>query len=168
MHQMIYNTHSVKLWPGAQLVTDDLSVRDPYDDHALLDMCSRLPERLRRDGRLQRLYLSTAGAIGRLPNAKDRVRRSPTVLFARRRNRGTIGDYGLDLARESRPLLDLLLEDRTLDRGQLRREPVRRLIEQTDMGRGSRTRALGMLLTFEIFQRQFIDGDGFPAAVEHA
>ena len=48
-----------------------------------------------------------------------------------------------------------------LDRGQLRPEGVRRLIDETLNGRAKHTRALGVLVTFELFQRQFVDGDGY-------
>ena len=55
--------------------------------------------------------------------------------------------------------LDVLLEPRTLARGQLREEGVRRLVDETLAGRLCDTRAVGMLVTFELFQRQFIDGE---------
>ena len=36
---------------------------------------------------------------------------------------------------------------------------VRRLVEETMSGRGRHTRALGMLVTLELFQRQFLEGE---------
>jgi hypothetical protein len=35
-------------------------------------------------------------------------------------------------------------------------------------GRARYTKPLGALLTFELFQRQFVDGDGFEAAGDPA
>ncbi|HEY7603855.1 MAG TPA: asparagine synthase-related protein [Gaiellaceae bacterium] len=157
-HQLVYNALPVKIWPGAQLFKDDLAGRDPYGDYAVIDFLQRLPHELRRDGRLQRAYLRAFSDLGGLPDAKDSVRRSLARRLGRRRNRGTLGDYGTDLDGPSRPLLDVLLEDRTFERGQLRRQEVRAFVERGD---SRRTRALGMLLTFELFQRQFVDGDGF-------
>jgi len=71
-----------------------------------------------------------------------------------------IGDYAADLRHGG--LLALLLEPRTLERGQLREEGVRRLIDETLALRERHTMALGVLVTFELFQRQFVDGDGEP------
>jgi hypothetical protein len=53
----------------------------------------------------------------------------------------------------------MLFEPRTLGRGQLREEPVRRLVDETLRGRARHTQALGMLLTLELFQRQFLEGE---------
>jgi hypothetical protein len=36
---------------------------------------------------------------------------------------------------------------------------VRRLISETLSGRGRHTQALGILLTLELFQRQFVEGE---------
>ena len=61
-------------------------------------------------------------------------------------------------------LLGILLEPRTLARGQLREDAVRKLVDDTLSGRARYTKPLGALLTFELFQRQFVDGEGFEAA----
>jgi hypothetical protein len=47
----------------------------------------------------------------------------------------------------------------TLARGQLREEPIRRLVAETLAGRGRHTYVLGVLLTLELVQRQFLEGD---------
>ena len=39
---------------------------------------------------------------------------------------------------------------------------MRELVDDTLSGRARYTKPLGALLTFELFQRQFVDGDGFP------
>jgi hypothetical protein len=184
VRQFIWN-HSQrrKVAPGAQLFVDDLAPRDPLANRKLLDLCRLMPERLRQNGVLQRAYLDAFPELAGVVSPKDGVapglrgrRRQISVyaVKARRRSRARIdaalgfrwlsarrgiGDYASDLRTASRPLLDLLLEPRTLDRGQLREEPVRRLIAELAAGRRRHTRPLGMLLTLEIFQRQFLDGD---------
>ena len=72
-------------------------------------------------------------------------------------NRSGIADYADDLRTHGRPLLDVLVEPRTLARGQIREEGVRKLVDELLAGRRRNTRPLGMLLTLELFQRQFID-----------
>ena len=41
---------------------------------------------------------------------------------------------------------------------------MRKLVDDTLSGRARYTKPLGALLTFELFQRQFVDGEGFEAA----
>jgi hypothetical protein len=77
--------------------------------------------------------------------------------------RSGLGDYATDLRLEGgAELLGILLEQRTLERGQLREDTVRELVDDTLSGRARYTKPLGALLTFELFQRQFVDGAGFP------
>jgi hypothetical protein len=172
-----------KILPGAQLFVDDIAPRDPYDDHDLIEFCRRMPLTARRAGSLQRAYISGFGALGTFPSPKDGV--PPVLTGVRRRaavagvrvrtalqervdaragvawrpdGRG-IGDYATDLRSAGAELLGLLLERRTLDRGQLREDAVRRLVRETLAGRARNTRVLGMLLTLELFQRQFLEGE---------
>jgi asparagine synthase len=180
IRQLVYNAQARKIWPQAELFADELAPRDPYDDHDLVDFCRRMPEAFRRGGTLHRAYLRQFPDLAAVPNTKDGL--APGLTGRRRRlaayslrardgfkrraglevNHG-IGDYAADL-RHGR-LLDVLLEARTLDRGQLREATVRRLVEETLTGRAKHTRALGVLVTFELFQRQFVDGDGCEETV---
>ena len=76
--------------------------------------------------------------------------------------RSGLGDYATDLRRHcGGKLLDILLEPRTLARRQIREQAVRSMISELLSGRGRHTQPLGVLLTFELFQRQFIEGEGF-------
>ncbi len=189
IRQFIWN-HSQrrKVLPGALLFADDLAARDPLSDAALIEFCTRMPNALRQGGALQRAYLDRFPDLASLRNPKDglpprlrgrRRRVASAIVKARRRsharldeavgfrwlpNRYGIGDYARDLRAHGRPVLELLLEPRTLERGQLREEPVRRLVDELYAGRRRNTRALGMLLTLELFQRQFLDGDEAPAS----
>jgi hypothetical protein len=170
------------LW-GTELFRDDLVARDPFHDAEVVDHCRHIPEELRIGGVLHRAYLRRYPDLASVLNPKDGLpahlvgRRREAAAVALRARRGArkalylargrrfvprgagIGDYARDLRGESRRLLDVLLEPRTLARGQLRGEGVRHLVEETLAGRLCDTRAAGMLLTFELFQRQFIDGE---------
>jgi hypothetical protein len=75
-----------------------------------------------------------------------------------------VGDYASDLRNGGRELLQTLLEPRTADRGQINRKAVSRMIEETLLGAARWTKPLGVLLTLELFQRQFVDGDGAPGS----
>lgn len=169
------------------LFADDLDCRDPYTDPGLIDFATGLPYRLRLGGVLQRAFLrrlpelasvrspkdgvspAVTGVRERLARWEERARRAGTRRVERVTGRGSrpgrrgIGDYAWDLRTPAgERLLSLLLEPRTLERRQLDERALRRLVERTLAGRGAHTRALGMLLTLELFQRQFLEGD-FPA-----
>ncbi len=166
---------------------DDLTGRAPFTDRRVIDVCRKLPLPLRDHGRLQRSYLRrfpelagvTSPKQGLAPRARgwrERVGLGTERLRSRvhetldrlpgpgrRRDPVSLSDYRVELRHSGAGLLSVLLEPRTLDRGQLRREGVRRLIEQTLAGRAPDTKALGMLLTLELFQRQLVDGDGLAS-----
>jgi asparagine synthase/glutamine amidotransferase-like protein len=193
IRQLIYKCQARKIWPQTELFADDLGPRDPFDDIDLVDFCRRMPEHFRRGGVLHKAFLRQFPDLAAVANAKEGVpiafvgsRRRLAKLRVRARkgldsklqsrlgpgrwptNHG-IGDYAVDLHRHGAGLLRTLLEPRTLDRGQLREQGVRRLVEETISGRARNTRALGVLLTFEFFQRQFVDGDGYEGAgTEHS
>lgn len=179
------------LWLSNSPMTDfddHLAGRDPYTDRAVIELCRTLPVVLRRRGRLQRAYLRRFPALadvvspklGLPPKATGwreaagvqvlRVRSKARATLdgllgpGRRRDLGGLSDYAAELRTSGAGLLSLLLEPRTLERDQLGEEGVRRLIEETLSGRASHTKALGMLLTFELFQRQLVDGDGVKTA----
>ena len=143
---------------------------------------AHLPMPLRMEHPLQRLYLGRFPELARVPNTKDgippsldgwrrtvagkviRVRRGVRVGLDRPLRRAGLpprrgySDYTVHLRNDmGRRLLWLLLEERTLDRGQLRRDPSE-LVDETLAGSARHTQALGVLLTLELFQRQFLDG----------
>lgn len=181
--QLFFETQRRKITPGAALFADDLLPRDPYDDLAVIDVCRRMPESFRQRGAIQLAYLRRYPELASLvttkqgiaPSVKGYRRRIATLRrkaagravafplpFGRGGARGPgLADYGLELRGGSASVLEILTEQRTLDRGQLRGEAVRVLIDETLSGRRRFTRALSVLLTFELFQRQFVDGDGF-------
>jgi asparagine synthase (glutamine-hydrolysing) len=186
--QVTYNARTRKIWPGAELFTDFLAPRDPYEDYDLIDRLRRMPEGFRVTGAIQKAYLRRFPELASVRNTRDEI---PPGLTGRRRNveemrirarrglrrrvdgrlgprwwpvRSGLGDYATDLRREGAELLGTLLEPRTLARGQLCEDAVRKLVDDTLSGRARYTKPLGALLTFELFQRQFVDGEGFEAA----
>lgn len=170
------------LW-GTELFADDLAPRDPFHDIELIDFCRRMPEWARIGGELQRAYLTQFPGLAAVSSPKDGLapalsgRRRRLAALAVRARRGVrarldtrlgpgwhpssrgLGDYASDLRQAGAGLLSILFEPRTLGRGQLREEPMRRLVDETLRGRARHTQALGMLLTFELFQRQFLEGE---------
>jgi len=187
--QVTYNAQTRKIWPGSELFRDFLAPRDPYDDYDLVDRLRRMPNQFRESGAIQKAYLRRFPELAAVRNARDEI---PPGLAGRRRKaeelrirvrrglrrrvdarlgpkwwpvRSGLGDYATDLrSAEGAQLLGLLLEPRTLARGQIREEAVRKLVDDTLAGRARNTRPLGALLAFELFQRQFVDGEGFEAA----
>jgi asparagine synthetase B (glutamine-hydrolysing) len=170
------------LW-GAELFADDLAPRDPFQDIELIDFCRRMPEWARIGGELHRAYLTQFHELAGVSSPKDgfapalRGRRRHLAALTVRARRGVrarldarlgpgwrasrrgLGDYASDLRQAGADLLSILFEPRTLGRGQLREQPVRRLVDETLRGRARHTHALGMLLTLELFQRQFLEGE---------
>jgi hypothetical protein len=186
--QVTYNARTRKIWSGAELFTDFLAPRDPYEDYDLIDRLRRMPEGFRVTGAIQKAYLRRFPELASVRNTRDEI---PPGLTGRRRKveemrirarrglrrrvdarlgprwwpvRSGLGDYATDLRREGAELLGTLLEPRTLARGQLREDAVRKLVDDTLSGRARYTKPLGALLTFELFQRQFVDGEGFEVA----
>ena len=153
---------------------DHFPARDPFSDHQFVDFARRIPLELRRHGLLQRRFLQTHPELARLsttyhraaPSA-SRVRVEVAQRLANVRHRirpegaatSGIGSYAADLRGQSRSLLGLLVDPVTLHRGQLEPGAMRRLVDSTIAGRISDMRVVGMLLTLELFQRQFIDGE---------
>jgi asparagine synthetase B (glutamine-hydrolysing) len=137
------------------LFEDHFAARDPFADHDLVDFARRLPLRLRVGGRLQHLFLAQHAELAGLPSGAKRSR----LLRRRTARQEGIGSYAADLRDASRRLLDILVDDRTRQREQLVPEQMRLLVERTAAGALTDMRPLGMLLTLELFQRQFLDGD---------
>ena len=169
--------------PSPRLIEDHFAVRDPYGDAELGDFLRRLPYELRLGGRLQQVYLRQFPALARVRSPKEglppilggRLERAALRAVKLRRAAGALADTRLpgrlglghgpfaDIAPGLRSgngeLLNILLEERTLRRGQLRAEPVRRLVNETVRGRIAHIPTLEALLMLELFQRLFVDGE---------
>jgi asparagine synthase (glutamine-hydrolysing) len=78
----------------------------------------------------------------------------PSVVAQERAN------YSLWYRTVLRPWLEgMLLDKRTLERGYYNGEGLRQLIEEHTSGRRNHSIQFGLLLTFELWNRLFIDGE---------
>jgi hypothetical protein len=155
--------------PSPRLIDDHVAVRDPYADGDLVDFLRRVPYELRLHGALQRAYLRAFPQLARVRSPKEGLppvlrggleRAARTAVRLRRHARrvdGAYADIAPGLRAEGGGLLAVLLEERTLRRGQLRAEAVRRLVSETVRGRTAHIAALEVLLMLELFQRLFVD-----------
>jgi hypothetical protein len=90
-------------------------------------------------------------------------RRLAPVLPDRLKGPGRVRPaFALGLTRGEPGILGTLLEHRTIARGQVREAPVRRMVAALQRGDTSVYPILSSLLGLELFQRQFVDGDGDP------
>lgn len=173
--------------PQATIFADHLAPRDPFGDREVLELCRRLPLVLRHDGLAERTILKRHTDLAWLRSPKDgvppgltgrprrlalgavglgrSVRHRADRLVGPRwtRTRAGFSDYSADLRAAGGRPLDVLLEERTLDRRQFDRDWIEARIAETLRGRSRNTLALSVMLTLELFQRLFIDGDGAPA-----
>jgi asparagine synthetase B (glutamine-hydrolysing) len=171
------------------LFNDHLAPRSPYEDVALIEFCSTLPYRLRLQGAIQRAFLRRHAALARVPTWNEGfspafpITLERTARLAVQTRRRTSRRFSARLPARSRRfpylfyedvmlagggILSVLLEGRTLARGQVRREVVQRLISETIGGKGAHVSLLGRLVRLELFQRQFVDGDGAPPELDDA
>jgi asparagine synthetase B (glutamine-hydrolysing) len=181
----IHASYRRKVLPGVELYADDVVHRDPYVDDDLLDFLARVPLPLRLSHAIQLAYLRRFPALAKIPSPKTGVapglsgRRLAVARSAVRARRGLRSRTDRLLRRAGLPprsgysdytshlrgpagleILGVLLDERTLDRGQIDAHGVRELVEKMVAGREAHTQVLGVLLTLELFQRQLVDGDG--------
>jgi asparagine synthase (glutamine-hydrolysing) len=139
--------------PGDLLVKMDiasmahsLEARSPLLDHELMEFAASLPAGMKTSlGRKKRILRSAYR--GRVPDE---------VLDGKKRGFGV--PLGAWFRNELRDFTrDVLLDSRTLDRGLLRAEPVRALLDQHDLGGSDRSMQIWTLLMLELWQREFVD-----------
>jgi asparagine synthase (glutamine-hydrolysing) len=122
--------------------------RVPFLDHKLVEFTARLPERLKLHGWTTK-YVLRRSMKGLLPD---------TIL-----NRPKMGfpvPVGRWFREQYRSLIDeYVLSQRTLDRGIFNREVVEQIVADHQKGVRNNADRLWSLLTFEMWLRQFIDGE---------
>jgi asparagine synthase (glutamine-hydrolysing) len=122
--------------------------RVPFLDDQLVARVARLPSRLKLRGWRTKAVLRRA-VSGLLP---------PEILT--RRKMGFPVPFGDWLRDGFRPLVDeFVLSGRALDRGWLRPEGVRTLVEEHRRGRAAHGERLWLLINLELWQRIFCDGE---------
>lgn len=121
--------------------------RVPFLDHKLVEFTARLPARLKLRGWTTK-YILRKSMKGILPE---------TIL--KRRKMGFPVPFGAWLRGEFRPIIDeYVLGERALSRGYFDPTFVRGLVERHIAGANHAER-LWALVNFEMWLRQFIDGD---------
>jgi asparagine synthase (glutamine-hydrolysing) len=120
----------------------------PFLDHKLVEFSTALPDRLKLRGWTTKYVLREA-MKGLLPEA-----------ILKRRKMGFPVPLGRWFRGEFRALLDeYVVGERTVARGLFQRDFLRRLAEEHVAGRADHTERLWALVNFEMWQRQFLDGE---------
>jgi len=176
-------------WPraagwGAFLSRTQVETRSPYSDNEFCDLVCRVPARWRSSRQMQLAVIKRARPdLARVPwdfTGLPASLCSPKVIlmsrayFRARREiesltRGLVpavsaqrrADYPLWYRTVLRSWLeDILLDERALARGYYDGDGVRQLIEEHMSGSRDRSIQFGLLLTFELWNRLFIDREG--------
>jgi len=122
--------------------------RVPFLDHKLVEFTARLPERLKLRGWTTK-YVLRRSMKGLLP---DEILSRPKMGFP--------VPVGRWFREQYRSLIDeYVLSPRTLDRGIFNREAVEQIVADHQKGVRNNADRLWSLLTFEMWLRQFIDGE---------
>ena len=182
----VYDAHRLReynrrsLLQGLATINHRLEYSEPYYDYDLVDFAMRVPVHLRWDRKIHEMVLARLSpALAHLPL---RVPSTPTGMKrVWRRGWRRLGRLGARLgapwpsglgrgsyAFTDRSYLlraanrewveDVLLSPRTLERGYFRSEAIRQIVTDHMSGRHNRSGQLGVLLTFELWHRCFIDG----------
>lgn len=177
-------------WPrsanwGAFLARSRVETRSPYSDNEFCDLICRVPARWRASRQMQLAVLKRSRPdLARVPwdyTGLPAAISTPKVIFMRRAyfrlrreieglTRGRIpsvrvakrADYPLWYRTVLRSWLEgILLDERTLSRGYYDGSGMRQLIQEHMSGNRDYALQFGLLLTFELWNRLFIDGEGF-------
>ncbi len=129
-------------------MANSLEARSPFLDHEFMELAARLPARLKLKG-LQSKYILKKAFATMLP---------PEIL-----KRGKMG-FGVPIEKWFRRELkdyvhDILLSQRSLQRGYFRYEFIEKLIQQHSAGKMNHGYRLWNLLNLELWHRIFIDGE---------
>lgn len=166
---------------GQRLLRSRLIVRTPFYDNDLVAFMVRVPLGLRLEGYLYRRAFAVAfpdlakipleatgeplvpcmrGAVTGLTRQLRWKFRSVGLRFVPPPRRRPYADYDRWMRTTLRPWVEgVLLDRRALGRGFFDPQAVRALVEEHMAGH-DHARRLGVLLTFELWCRKFLDGDG--------
>jgi len=140
--------HELLMKQDQMSMATSVESRVPFLDHKLVEFTCRLPERLKLRGGTTK-YILRESMKGVLPEAiLSRPKMGfpvPIGSWFRGAYRSVIDDY--------------VLSDRALARGIFSPEFVRRLVARHQTGGENHSERLWALVNFEIWQRQFMDGE---------
>ncbi|HLF26866.1 MAG TPA: asparagine synthase-related protein [Anaerolineae bacterium] len=172
---------------GPVLARTQLETRSPYGDNDLLERVSRIPAHWRLKRQMQLALLKhTRPDLARVPweyTGLPADQSTPARIFLQRGRyyvrgkasqwtRGLIppgtererANYPVWFRTILRPWLEgLLLDRRTLDRGYFNATYLRQMIADHMSGRRNYVTQFGLLLTFELWNRLFVDGEPVEA-----
>jgi len=139
--------HELLMKQDQMSMAASLESRVPFLDHKLVEYTARLPERMKLRGWTTK-YILRRSMEGILPEA---ILKRPKMGFPvpvgawfRGRFRGVLDEY--------------VLGERASGRGLFNKDFVRRLVTEHEAG-ADHTERLWALVNFEMWQRQFIDGE---------
>jgi asparagine synthase (glutamine-hydrolysing) len=140
--------HELLMKQDQMSMAASIESRVPFLDHKLVEFSTALPDRLKLRGWTTKYVLREA-MKGLLPEA-----------ILKRRKMGFPVPLGRWFRGEFRALLDeYVVGERTVARGLFQRDFLRRLAEEHVAGRADHTERLWALVNFEMWQRQFLDGE---------
>jgi asparagine synthase (glutamine-hydrolysing) len=164
---------------GAELLRDQVVCRTPFCDNDLIDFMRAVPPVMRLDAYLYfRAFASTYRELAKIPYEKtglplvpcpeDVYVRASRVLRWKLRSRGWkwvsdgrrkwYGDYDEWMRTALRDfVIDILLDQRTLKRGYFNPSYIRDLVQKHMDRTGNYAHPLGAILTFELWNRLFMD-----------
>jgi asparagine synthase (glutamine-hydrolysing) len=150
--------HELLMKQDQMSMAASIESRVPFLDHKLVEFTARLPERLRLRGWTTK-YVLRRSMSGILPEAIIKRRKMgfpvPLAAWFRGPFRPVIEDY--------------VLSERAAARGLFDETFVRTLVAEHQSGARNHTERLWALVNFEMWMRQFIDGERehAPALVTH-
>ena len=148
--------HELLMKQDQMSMAASIESRVPFLDHKLVEFTARLPERLKLRGWTTK-YVLRQSMKGVLPDS---------IL-----KRGKMG-FPVPLARwfrgPFRPVIDdYVLGERARERGLFEPMFVRNLVEEHQRGERNHAERLWSLVNFEMWQRQFIDSEGWkPSEID--
>jgi len=141
--------HELLMKQDQMSMAASIESRVPFLDHKLVEFAAKLPERMKLRGLTTKYILRKAMA--------DRI---PRPILDRRKMGFPVPIGAWLRGRSSRFLDEYVLSDRAAERGIFRREFVSEIVSRHRAGENHSER-LWSLINFEIWQRQFIDGESF-------
>lgn len=140
--------HELLMKQDQMSMATSIESRVPFLDHKLVEFTARLPEKFKLRGRTTKWILREA-MRNRLP---------PEILT--RKKMGFPVPLGKWLRAEFRHVVDeYVLSERTLARDVFKPETVRTIAREHNAGTADHHAKLWTLINFEIWARQFIDGE---------
>ncbi len=141
--------HELLMKQDQMSMAASIESRVPFLDHKLVEYTAKLPEKMKIRGRETKWILREA-MRGILP---DEILTRPKMGFP-----VPLGNW---LRNEFKNFVDeYVLSERTLQRGIFNADFVREMVAAHNAGEDNATRIF-RLINFEIWQRQFIDGEAF-------